>query len=76
MTKESIDVNVELGDKAKYAIKVTGSIEFQMDSSGTMEVNEVLYVLGLEKNLLSISTMDDRGLEVSFTVGEVVVGSC
>jgi len=33
-----------------------------MDSGGIMEVNEVLYVSGLEKNLLSVSTMEDRGL--------------
>jgi len=45
----SRDVHVELGDKGKYATKGTGSINFQMDSSGIMDVNEVLYVPGLEK---------------------------
>lgn len=45
-----------------------------MDSSGIMEVNEVFYVSGLEKNLLSISTIQDGGLEIIFTGGEMVVG--
>ena len=38
-----------------------------------MEVKEVMYVLGLEKNLLSVSAMEDRGLDVSFMGGEVNV---
>jgi len=74
MTRGPKDVNVELGDKAKYAVEGNGSIEFQMDSSGIMEVNEVLYVLGLEKNFLLVSTMEDGVLEVNFTRVEVVVG--
>ena len=45
-----------------------------MDSSGIMEVKEVLYVLRLEKNILSVLAIEDRGLEVNFTGGEVVVG--
>eukprot|EP00253_Pinus_taeda_P024505 PITA_24505 len=74
MTKGRRDVHVELGDKAKYVVEGTGSIEFQMDSGGIMEVNEVLYVLGLEKNLLLVLVIEDRGLEVCFTGDEVDVG--
>lgn len=36
-----------------------------------MEVNEVLYVPSLEKNLLSVLAMKNKGHEVSFTGGEV-----
>jgi hypothetical protein len=32
-----------------------------------------MHVLGLEKNLLSISAMEDMGLEVNFKGGEVAV---
>lgn len=59
VTRGPRDVNVALGDKANYLVKGNGSIEFQMDSGGIMEVNEVLYVPSLEKNLLSISAMED-----------------
>lgn len=60
MTKGTKDVNVNLGEKAKYAVEGDRSIEFQMDSSGIMEVNKVLYVRGLENNLLSILAMEDK----------------
>jgi hypothetical protein len=33
-----------------------------------MVFRDVLYVLGLKKNLISISTIQDRGFEVSFEV--------
>lgn len=38
-----------------------------------MKVKEVMYVPELEKNLLLVSSMEDKGLDVSFIGGEVVV---
>lgn len=38
-----------------------------------MEVKEVLYVLGLQKNLPFVLAMENRGLEVSFTGGQALV---
>jgi hypothetical protein len=35
-------------------------------------MSEVLYVLGLKKNLLSISSMEDRGYAVAFVDGKVL----
>jgi hypothetical protein len=40
---------------------------------------DVLYVLGLKKNLISVSTLQDKGLEVSFRGTKVLIhlkGSC
>lgn len=50
-----------------------GSVQFCLDSGGLGEVKEVLYVLGLEKNLLSILVMENKGIKVCFTRGEVFV---
>jgi hypothetical protein len=38
-----------------------------------MEVKEFLYVPGLEKNLLFVSAMENKGLEAILKGGEVVV---
>jgi hypothetical protein len=35
-------------------------------------MSEVLYVPGLKKNLLSISSMEDRGYAVAFVDGQVL----
>ena len=38
-------------------------------------MKEVLYVLGLKKNLLSISSLDKKGFRVDFVDGEVLMWS-
>jgi hypothetical protein len=50
-------MSVELGDDATYPMKGLGSISFWMPSSDVLELNDVLFVPGLKKNLLSVSCM-------------------
>jgi hypothetical protein len=57
---------LELGDNTKYAVRGQGTVQFQLESGGSFDVQEVLYVPGLKKNLLSISVMEDKGYEVNF----------
>ena len=38
-----------------------------------MKMKEVLYVPGLKKNLLSISTLDKNGYRVAFIDGQVLM---
>jgi hypothetical protein len=38
-------------------------------------VRDVLYVLGMTKNLISVSTLEDRGYVVSFQDGRVYIGA-
>jgi hypothetical protein len=40
-----------------------------------MKMKEVLYVLGLKKNFLSISTLDEEGYIVIFSNGQVLIWS-
>ena len=36
-------------------------------------MKDVLYVPGLKKNILSISTLDEKGMRVGFFVGKVLM---
>ena len=38
-----------------------------------MKMKDILYVLGLKKNLLSISALDRKGFWVAFIDGEVLM---
>ena len=38
-----------------------------------MAVSEVLYVPGLRKNLIYVSTVEDKGYEVTFRGGQVIM---
>jgi hypothetical protein len=72
MEKDS-GIHVELGDDAKYVVKGEGTILFQLESGGSFEAQDVLYVLGLKKNFLSVSVMEDKGFAVMFKKGKVLI---
>ena len=63
---------MELSDNTKYAVKGVRTTSFQLKSRKILKMSEVLYVPGLKKNLLSISTMEDRGYAVEFVDGQVL----
>jgi hypothetical protein len=58
--------HVELGDKKIYKIERVGSISFILESRARLHVDEVLYVKGLKKNILSFATLEDKGYWVIF----------
>jgi hypothetical protein len=57
---------VELGDGKCYKIEGVGSISFRSESRARLHVDEVLYVLGIKNNVLSIATLEDKGYWVIF----------
>ena len=64
---------VKLGDDYQYPIKGSGESSYKLDSGNSMTMKEVLFVPRLKKNILSISTLDARGLRVSFIDGQVIM---
>jgi hypothetical protein len=48
-------------DDAMYAMKGEGTILFQLESGGSLEAHDVIYVQKLKKNLLSVSFFEERG---------------
>jgi hypothetical protein len=49
-----------------------GKSTYKLDLGTPMKMKYVLYVPGLKKNLLSISSLDKKGLRVAFIYGEVL----
>ena len=47
-------------------IEGVGSISFQLESGAILHIDEVLFVPGLKKNLLSVATLEDKGYWVVF----------
>ena len=48
---------VKIGDDYQYPIKGSGESSYKLDSGKSLTMKEVLFVLGLKKNLLSISAL-------------------
>ena len=64
---------VKLGDDYQYPIKGSGEPSYKLDSGKSMKMKNVLFVLGLKKNLLSISALDTKRMRVSFVYGQVLM---
>jgi hypothetical protein len=73
LNERGVFVEVELGvDRFVRAVD-RGTISFQRESRHPLRFRDVYYVPGLQKNLISISTIEDRGFEVCFREGRVYI---
>ena len=64
---------VKLGDNYQYPIKGSGESSYKLDSRNSMKMKGVLFVPRLKNNILSISTLDVKGMRVAFVDGEVLM---
>ena len=64
--KKKFTTQVELRDDSTYKIEGVGSTSLQLDSSTVLHIDDVLYVPGLKKNLLSVVGLEDKGYRVLF----------
>ena len=71
LSKHESPHKVKLGYDYQYPIKGSGESSYKLDSGNSMNMKDVLFVPGLKKNLLSISTSDAKGMRVAFVDGQV-----
>ena len=64
---------VKLGDDYQYPIKGSGESSYKLDSGNSMKMKDVLFVLRLKNNLLSISALDEKGIRVAFVDGQFLM---
>ena len=53
-------------------MKGFGSASLQLESNDLLHLNDVLYVPSIKRNLVSISTLEDKGYRVTFAYGNVL----
>ena len=64
---------MKLGDDYQYPIKGSGECFYKLDSRKSLKMKNVLFVSGPKKNLLSISTLDAKGMRAAFVEGQVLM---
>jgi hypothetical protein len=72
-TKSDSDLYVELGMGTKHVVQGCGTVSFQMESSGILQVTNVLWVPELRRSVLSILAIDKNGYEVLFQDGHALI---
>jgi len=75
LLEDEIDLEVVLGDNSKIKAAGMGTISFQRESPPPLRVTNVLYVVGLKKSLILVSSLEDKGYEVLFRKGQVLIYS-
>jgi len=73
LIEKETNLEIILGDNATYLVKGVGNVTLKLNQGNTIHLQEVLYVPNLEKNLISISAMEDKGFKVAFTDEKVRV---
>jgi hypothetical protein len=73
LTKLGVDLEIVLGNDTIVRAVRHGTVSFQRELRPPMVLRDVLYVPGLKKNLISISTIEDGGFEVSLRDGQVLI---
>jgi hypothetical protein len=66
-------MDIDLGNDSLFRVVGIGIVTFQREDMPPISFRVVLYVLGLKKNLISVSTLQDRGIEVSFRRTKVFI---
>jgi len=66
LNERELGFEILLGDDYAYHPNGMGTIKFERESGKPLYLSNVLYVLGLKKNLVSVSALKDKGYEVSF----------
>jgi hypothetical protein len=67
------DAEVVLGDDWEAKVAGCGTVSFRRESLPPMTLTEILYVPGLKKNLVSVSTIEEKVYEVLFHDGQVIL---
>jgi hypothetical protein len=65
-------LHVVLGDNVRYIVKGVGSSSFQLDFDIPLQLSEVLYVPGMKRNLVFVSSLEDKGYKVIFFEGKAL----
>jgi hypothetical protein len=73
LNRKDLRVQVELGDDAKYLVVGVCTILLQLDSGNYLDFDDVLFVLGLRKNLLSFSVREDKVFTMEFKNQQVLI---
>jgi hypothetical protein len=54
-------------------IKGFGSASFQLQTGNVFHIDEILYVPGLKKNLISVAMLESKGYSIAFSKGKALM---
>eukprot|EP00253_Pinus_taeda_P026149 PITA_26149 len=71
LEEKDLKMRIEMGDDGRYSVSRVGTVAFQREHGAPLTFTDVMYVPGLEKNLVSVTMLEDKGYDVVFSKGKV-----
>jgi hypothetical protein len=68
-----MNIHIELGDDVHYKAQGIDTMSLHRELGKPLCIADVLYVPSLTKNLILVSTLEDKGFEVTFHGGKVYI---
>lgn len=72
LVEKDTSLHVVIGDDAHYSVRGSGSTSLNLDSSISLHLSDILFVPRIKRNLISISTLEDKGYQIAFSEGRVL----
>lgn len=66
LAKRALDIDIVLGDDRTVRAVGVGIVTFERESLPPIKVMDVLYVMVMKKNLISVFAMEEKGLDITF----------
>jgi hypothetical protein len=70
LEEKDLRMHIEMGDDGRYNATGIGTITFQRELGKPFQLKNVIHVLGLKKNLVLVTMLEDRGYDVVFSSGK------
>ena len=70
LEEKDLQMDIEMGDDGRCSVIRIGTITFERDSGNPFLLKDVMHVLGLKKNLVSVTMLEDKGYDVVFSEGK------
>jgi len=67
LEEKDLQILIAMGNDEKYSVSGAGTIIFQRENGARLTLTDVKYVPGLERNLVSIAMLEERGYDVVFS---------
>lgn len=71
LEEKDLKMHIEMGDDGKYSFTGVGTITFQREHATPLTLKNVMHVIELTKNLVSIAMIENRDYDVIFSKGNV-----
>ena len=75
LEEKDLGVHIEMGDDGRYSVTGIGTISFERESGKPFILKDVMHVPGLNKNMIYVVMLEDKGYDVVFSEGKAFLRS-